>query len=141
MEKPFSFERALAGARRNGFDAGRDDDGRGCAPNVSAQIVLPSPREGAERARWEEAMAWATETAPPPAPVFKGSRAETTVDSFDELRLAGDLTEAQMKRLWREFVWRNHPDRQPVSARPSADARVASANALYDRARRGMRKG
>jgi hypothetical protein len=41
---------------------------------------------------------------------------------------------------WRAFVWRNHPDRQPAHARDRANARVAAANALYDQARRGLRR-
>ena len=50
------------------------------------------------------------------------------------------LTLGQLTSRWRDFVWRNHPDRQPVDARERANARVAIANTLYDRARRELAK-
>ena len=57
-----------------------------------------------------------------------------------ELGLAGPLTLDQLAARWRGFVWRNHPDRQPAYARQLANARVAIANTLYDRARRELIK-
>jgi hypothetical protein len=50
-------------------------------------------------------------------------------------------TLGQLAARWRNFVWRNHPDRQPFEARERANARVAIANTLYDRARRALTKG
>ena len=51
------------------------------------------------------------------------------------------MTPGQLASRWRNFVWRNHPDRQPFEARERANARVAIANTLYDRARRKLAKG
>jgi hypothetical protein len=45
-----------------------------------------------------------------------------------------------LTRRWRAFVWRNHPDRQPVHARERGNIRVAIANTLYDQARRELKR-
>jgi hypothetical protein len=58
----------------------------------------------------------------------------------EELGLGTAATQRQLGRRWRDFIWRNHPDRQPEGARERAGARVAIANALYDEARRIMAK-
>jgi len=50
------------------------------------------------------------------------------------------VTLDQLTSRWRNFVWRNHPDRQPLNARERANARVAIANMLYDGARRELAK-
>ncbi len=55
-----------------------------------------------------------------------------------EMGLGGSLTQDDLTRRWRGFVWRNHPDRQPEARRPRATARVAIANTLYDQARRAF---
>jgi hypothetical protein len=57
-----------------------------------------------------------------------------------ELGLGAALTLDRLTSRWRDFVWRNHPDRQPVDARAQANARMAIANTLYDRARRELAK-
>jgi hypothetical protein len=57
-----------------------------------------------------------------------------------ELGLGAALTLDQLTSRWRDFVWRNHPDRQPADARVQANARMAIANTLYDRARRELAK-
>jgi hypothetical protein len=57
-----------------------------------------------------------------------------------ELGLGATLTLGELTSRWRDFVWRNHPDRQPVDARSQANTRVAIANTLYDRARRELAK-
>jgi len=135
-----SFERALEEARRDLFGADVED-GRAGSPNVLAQLAFSSESEGAGRARWEEAIAWAAE--PPSSvlgPLSSGLQPEPSANNPRELGLTSDLTDAEMRRRWREFVWRNHPDRQPQDARGGATARVAAANALYDQARRRIRK-
>ncbi|HEX9168525.1 MAG TPA: hypothetical protein VF886_06285 [Roseiarcus sp.] len=66
--------------------------------------------------------------------------ADTPAEIAAELGLAGPLTPDQLASRWRNFVWRNHPDRQPAHARKRANARVAIANTLYDRARRELAK-
>ena len=65
---------------------------------------------------------------------------ETSAEIAMELGLGAALTLDQLTSRWRDFVWRNHPDRQPVAAREGANRRVAIANTLYDRARRDRAK-
>ena len=52
-----------------------------------------------------------------------------------ELGLAENLTERELSRLRRLYMWRNHPDRHRESQRANATRRVAIANMLLDRAR------
>ena len=61
-------------------------------------------------------------------------------DIASEIGLGAALTLDQITSRWRDFVWRNHPDRQPEAARERANARLAIANTLYDRARRELAK-
>ena len=63
---------------------------------------------------------------------------DTQTEIAAELGLGGPLTLGQLTSRWRDFVWRHHPDRQPIEARERANARVAIANALYGRARREL---
>jgi curved DNA-binding protein CbpA len=81
--------------------------------------------------------------APPPQTPSRepaGRSGDTSIDIAAELGLSAALTLDQLTSRWRDFVWRNHPDRQPVAAREGANARMAIANALYDRARRELTK-
>ncbi|HLH48121.1 MAG TPA: hypothetical protein VKV96_02165 [Roseiarcus sp.] len=52
-----------------------------------------------------------------------------------ELGLDQTLSEDELNRARRRFMWRNHPDRCSEAQRPLADRRVAVANMLIDRAR------
>jgi hypothetical protein len=65
---------------------------------------------------------------------------DTIAAIAEELGIGAALTRRQLTLRWRDFVWRNHPDRQPEHARDRATARVAVANALFDRARRELAK-
>jgi hypothetical protein len=76
--------------------------------------------------------------APPSTDEAPPNPADTAAEIAAELGLAGPLTPDQLASRWRNFVWRNHPDRQPAHARRRANARVAIANTLYDRARRQL---
>ena len=104
-----------------------------------------SPGEGGGEARWDFAMQWTDEWAPPLAPAAGPSgkaavsRSEAAAIA-EELGLGAALTPRQLACRWRDFVWRNHPDRQPAHERDRAGARVAIANALYDEARRELAK-
>ena len=49
-----------------------------------------------------------TDEAPP-------NPADTPAEIAAELGLAGPLTPEQLASRWRNFVWRNHPDRQPAT--------------------------
>ena len=87
-------------------------------------------------------MDWADEPAdpaPPAEPPLRQparSSGDPSAEIAAELGLGVALTLTQLTSRWRDFVWRNHPDRQPADGRAEANARMAIANALYDRARR-----
>ena len=142
------FQRALDQARRR--DRARNDDGSGPAggPRVRGNLEFgPAPGSGGE-ARFDLALEWTDEPAdqlgrhaPPSTDEAPPNPADTAAEIAAELGLAGPLTPDQLASRWRNFVWRNHPDRQPLEARERANARVAIANTLYDRARRKVAKG
>jgi hypothetical protein len=99
------------------------------------------------KARFGLALDWTDEPPDRPAPSQPPPPRESAVRSGDtstaiaaELGLGAMLTLGELTSRWRDFVWRNHPDRQPVDARERANTRVAIANTLYDRARRELAK-
>jgi hypothetical protein len=98
------------------------------------------------KARFGLALDWTdepTDPAPPPqTPSHEpaGRSGDTSIEIAAELGLSAALTPDQLTSRWRDFVWRNHPDRQPSAAREVANRRVAIANTLYDRARRELTK-
>ena len=141
-----SFGRALDEARR--LDRTRNDDGPGRAagPRVRASLEFgPAPGSGGE-ARFSLALDWTKEPEDRPGrrkpaatdEAVAAKPADTPDEIAAELGLAGPLTLDQLGSRWRDFVWRNHPDRQPAHARQRANARVAIANTLYDRARQEL---
>jgi hypothetical protein len=142
-----SFERALDEARRQDQRLSDGGPGQAGGPRVRASLELgPEPGSGGE-ARFGLALDWTDEPAdrlerPPSASTSQAARnrADTAAEIAAELGLAGPLTLDQLGRRWRNFVWRNHPDRQPADERERANARVAIANTLYDRARRELAK-
>ena len=102
----------------------------------------PAPGSGG-KALFGLALDWTDEPTDSPAPPPQPSPREparrpsdTSAEIATELGLDAGLTLDQLTSRWRDFVWRNHPDRQPVAARERANRRVAIANTLYDRARR-----
>ena len=115
--------------------------------NSRAQAVGPGaggelgPVHGAGgEARWGLAMGWAEEPAAHEAPSTAAPLkcVDLAKSVRRELGLRAGLTREQMAESWRAFVKRHHPDRQPAGSRDEANARVALANALYDRARRSL---
>lgn len=147
-----SFQRALDEALRQDRtlkDPTLTDDRSGPAggPRVRASLEFgPTPSSGGE-ARFDLALDWTDE----PADRLRGQAsvlteeaaanpADTPAEIAAELGLPGPLTPDQLGFRWRNFVWRNHPDRQPAHARERANARVAIANTLYDQARRELAK-
>jgi hypothetical protein len=96
------------------------------------------------KARFGLALDWTDEPAdrpepPQPQPGEPAWRpGDTSPEIATELGLGAALTLHQLTSRWRDFVWRNHPDRQPADARERANARVAIANTLYDQARRDL---
>ena len=139
------FQRALDEARRKDRRLRDDSSAPAGGPRVTGSLDFgPAPGSGGA-ARFGLALEWTAEPADQPggqAPASTGEAAprlaDTPTEIAAELGLAGPLTLDQLGSRWRNFVWRNHPDRQPAHARKRANARVAIANTLYDRARREL---
>jgi hypothetical protein len=138
-----AFLQALEQARR-GEQAMIESWPEPSRPEAHVSVSLSTDRGGGGEARWVWAMQWTdglpAAPARPPSGQSDGSRAESATAIAEELGLGTVLTQRQLAQRWRDFIWRNHPDRQPEEAREGADARVAIANALYDEARRILAK-
>jgi class 3 adenylate cyclase len=136
-----AFQRALDEARRR--DGAQNDDGSRPAlrPRVRAGLEFgPAPSSGGEK-RFGLGLDWTGESSSEVGRKAQDSTREDTQEEIaEELGLGATLTPGQLASRWRNFVWRNHPDRQPIDARERANARVAIANTLYDRARRKLAK-
>jgi hypothetical protein len=145
-----AFQRALDKAGRK--DRELNDDGAGPTRGARVRGVAFGPAAGSGgKARFGLALDWTAEPADRPAPpqppppqtqprVPPARTGETSAEIATELGLGAALTLDQLTSRWRDFVWRNHPDRQPVEVRERANTRVAIANTLYDRARRDFAK-
>jgi hypothetical protein len=146
-----AFQRALDEAGRK--DHAPNDSGAGLTGGARIRGVAFGPAEGSGgKARFGLALDWTDEPAdrpalppqPPssePAPREPPARSgQTSADIAAELDLSAALTLTELTFRWRDFVWRNHPDRQPVDIRERANTRVAIANTLYDGARRRLAK-
>jgi hypothetical protein len=140
------FQRALDEASQK--DRAPNDSGAGPTggPRVRGVAFGAAPGSGG-KARFGLALDWTDElgdrpTPPPQPPSREPARrsGDTSAVIAIELGLGTALTLDQLTSRWRDFVWRNHPDRQPEAARERANARVAIANTLYDRARRDLAK-
>jgi hypothetical protein len=143
------FQRALDEARRSNCAASADREvGFDSTLIVRAPVEFGPAHGGGGEARWGLAMNWTSEPDERPASLTPIEGSETKGPCEDnqeaiasEFGIGGALTERQLTRRWRAFVWRNHPDRQPPDARERATERVAIANTLYDRARSELTKG
>jgi hypothetical protein len=141
-----AFQRALDEAGRKDPAANETGAGPTSAPRVRGVAFGAAPGAGG-KARFGLALDWTGEPADrprPPQPPLRprpGRSGDTPSEIAAELGLGAALTLDQLTSRWRDFVWRNHPDRQPVAAREGANRRVAIANTLYDRARRELAKG
>jgi hypothetical protein len=141
-----AFQRALDEAGRKDHAPNENGAGPTGAPRVRGVAFGAAPGAGG-KARFGLALEWTDEPVsprprppqPPPRPRPERS-GDTPSEIAAELGLGAALTLDQLTSRWRDFVWRNHPDRQPVDARAQADARMAIANTLYDRARRELAK-
>lgn len=140
-----AFQRALDEAGRK--DRAPDDSGAVSTggPRVSG-VAFGAASGSGGKARFGLALDWTDEPTadrptPQPPPREPARRSgDTSIEIATELGLGSALTLHQLTSRWRDFVWRNHPDRQPEAARQRANARVAIANTLYDRARRELAK-
>jgi hypothetical protein len=140
-----AFQRALDEAARND----RAPNESLAAPTAGARVrgVAFGAAPGAGgKARFGLALDWTDEpVSPPPPPQPRprprpGRSGDTPSEIAAELGLGAALTLDQLTSRWRDFVWRNHPDRQPADARSQANVRMAIANTLYDQARRELAK-
>jgi hypothetical protein len=147
MPDPHSdaFERALNEAGRG--DNAPDDSGPRATPGARIRGVAFGPTTGSGgKARFGLALDWTDEPTdrltpqPPPSREPVRRFGDTSIDIATELGFDSALTLDQLTSRWRDFVWHNHPDRQPLDAREGANARVAMANTLYDRERRERAK-
>jgi hypothetical protein len=140
-----AFQRALDEAGRK--DRAPDDSGAVSTggPRVSG-VAFGAASGSGGKARFGLALDWTDELAersPPPQPPLREPArrcGDTSIEIAAELGVGAALTLDQLTSRWRDFVWRNHPDRQPEAARERANARVAIANTLYDGARRELAK-
>jgi hypothetical protein len=141
-----AFQRALDQAGRKDRAANENGAVPTGAPRVRGVAFGAAPGAGG-KARFGLALDWTDEPVSPPPPPQPPPRqparrsGDTPSEIAAELGLGAALTLDQLTSRWRDFVWRNHPDRQPVDARAQANARMAIANTLYDRARRELAKG
>jgi hypothetical protein len=138
-----AFQRALDEAGRR--DRELYESGAGPTGGARVRGVAFGQAEGSGgKARFGLALDWTDEPtdrpAPPPPPEPAVRSGDTSTAIATELGLGSMLTLGELTSRWRDFVWRNHPDRQPVDARERANTRVAIANTLYDRARRELAK-
>jgi hypothetical protein len=145
-----AFQRALDQAGRK--DRAPNDAGSGLTGGARVRgVAFGAPPGSGGRARFGLALDWTDEPTdrpgPPPQPPHQapprgpaGRSGDIWREIATELGLGAALTLDQLTSRWRGFVWRNHPDRQPFDARERANAQVAIANALYDRARRELAK-
>ena len=141
-----AFQRALDEAGQK--DRAPNDSGAGPTGGPRVRGVAFGAASGSGgKARVGLALDWTDELgyrpAPPPQPPSREPArrsGDTSAEIAIELGLGTALTLDQLTSRWRDFVWRNHPDRQPEAARERANARVAIANTLYDRARRDLAK-
>jgi hypothetical protein len=141
-----SFDDALEEMRRNQGAANRDNATEYARPKAPRSVDIGPAQSGGGEARWDLAMSWtagqdelmAPTTTPAGEPAPLGP--ETLEMIATELGIGVAASEHQFTLRWRAFVWRNHPDRQPPHARERANARVAIANSLYQRARRKLRQ-
>jgi len=134
-----AFERALDEAQGRVPDGGEPTLTQ--RPRMRGGVPLGSAPPSGGEARFGLALDWTDEPLdrPPPAPREEACpHADTPAEIAAELGLGAALTLDQLTSRWRNFLWRNHPDRQPLEARESANARVALANMLYERARREL---
>ena len=133
-----AFQRALEEADRKD----RALNGGGPAPTGRPRVrglAFSATPGSAGKARFGLSLDWTDEPADPPAPPPQppprepaGRPVDTSAEIATELGFDAALTLGELAHRWRDFVWRNHPDRQPLDARERANARVAIANTLYD---------
>jgi hypothetical protein len=117
--------------------SGRSSFANSTVPLGSVSAPLGADGDRASPGPWEARYEWAEEASAPeisaqPTPLPRASLEAVA----RELKLTDARTASELHKLRREFMWRNHPDRRPEIPRELANARVAIANMLIDRALR-----
>jgi hypothetical protein len=142
-----AFQRALDEARRKERALNDRDLEPSRRPHVGVGVAFGQPTGSGGKARFGLALDWTDEPTdrpgpPPQPPPPEAGRhgGDTPAEIAAQLGLGAPATLGELASRWRAFVWRNHPDRQPVEQRERANARVTIANALYQRARRELAK-
>jgi len=125
--------RQAEGAREDALSANS-------SPNPLASAIFPVDenrrRTTGGASHWHAALAWLEEQDDPAALVEAPHAEDEGAEAIlAELGLTENLTDEELNRLRRLYMWRNHPDRHRESQRASATRRVAIANMLVDRAR------
>jgi hypothetical protein len=138
------FRQVLADVRRAARRRGEETH-QVAAPTISSPNPLASaifPVDDGQQqttggaSHWQAALAWIEEQDEPAALVEAQVGADEGAEAIlAELGLTECLTDEELTRLRRLYMWRNHPDRHRESQRASATRRVAIANMLVDRAR------
>jgi hypothetical protein len=119
----------------------REDSAATCSSaNPLASTIFPVDDNGQQAAggasRWHAALDWLEEQDGPAVLVESTPVADEGPEAIlAELGLTENLTDQELSRLRRLYMWRNHPDRHRESQRANATRRVAIANMLLDRAR------
>jgi hypothetical protein len=141
-----AFQRALDEARRSDRVLKDDAPGPTRGPRMRAGVAFARAPGCGGKERFGLALDWTGEPLDKAAREAQarpgeaaGPPVETPAEIAAELGLGAPLTPTQLTSRWRDFVWRNHPDRQRLEARERANARMAIANALYEGARRKLR--
>ena len=119
-----AFQRALDDAGRK--DRAPDDSGAVSTggPRVSG-VAFGAASGSGGKARFGLALDWTDELTdrppPPQPPLLEPARrsGDTSAEIAAELGVGAALTLDQLTSRWRDFVWRNHPDRQPEGRAPA----------------------
>jgi len=142
-----TFQRALDEAGRGEPAASDGDRPPLTRPSWRVWADFGTARGGGGEARWDLAMDWTAGPATPLTPAAPARPSEPEPSSLEmtaaiarELGVGANLTRRQLTSRWRDFLWRNHPDRLPAHDCERANLRVAVANALHDRALRDLAK-
>jgi hypothetical protein len=131
-----AFSRILADVSRSGA---RDEESRARLLNPAAAAAFPFVESDApDGADWDDALDGFAGEDEEPREGEGLSMSERPEAIALELGLDRLLSEEELNRARRRFMWRNHPDRRNQAQRDLADRRVAVANMLIDRARAAL---
>jgi len=125
------FHRVLAEIQRTRREEDRDRRLRSPAAGAAFPFVESETHEALD---WRDESDFFVDDEPPPAE-SENLLSDSPEAIALELGLDRMLSEEELSRARRRFMWRNHPDRCSEAQRPLADRRVAVANMLIDRAR------